>query len=117
MTAEGARRCYGKASLNNLWSILVTGRSAQRLEESKYHSCLQEGQEEGPREPQAGQPHLDLWENDGATNSENHFQDKNIIRSNQHGGTKRKSCLTNMIDFYSEMTGLVDQGIAADIIY
>lgn len=30
---------------------------------------------------------------------------KKMIRSNQHGFAKGKSCLTNVINFYSEMTG------------
>lgn len=74
MSAEGCSRCHCKAALSNLWSIMVTGRSAQRLEESKYHSCVQEGQEGGPRELQVGQPHFDPEEGDGAANSGSHFQ-------------------------------------------
>ncbi|KAK4806176.1 hypothetical protein QYF61_001099 [Mycteria americana] len=34
-----------------------------------------------------------------------------------HEFTKGKSCLTNMITFYDEMTGLVDEGRAVDIVY
>ncbi|KAK4816388.1 LOW QUALITY PROTEIN: hypothetical protein QYF61_016705 [Mycteria americana] len=36
--------------------------------------------------------------------------DKKITRSGQCGFTKGKSCLTNLITFYGEMTGLVDKG-------
>lgn len=28
-----------------------------------------------------------------------------------------KSCLTNLIGFFSELTGLVDKGIAVDVVY
>ena len=35
---------------------------------------FQEGREGGPRELQAGLPHLDHWEGDGAANSGIHFQ-------------------------------------------
>jgi len=38
-----------EASLNNLWLIVVTGRSAGRLEESKCHPYLQVGQDGGYR--------------------------------------------------------------------
>ncbi|GAB0207040.1 mitochondrial enolase superfamily member 1 [Grus japonensis] len=46
-----------------------------------------------------------------------HMKDKKVIRNSQHGFTKRKSCLTNLINFYDEMTGLVDEGRAVDIVY
>lgn len=41
---------------------MATGRSVQILKESKCHSYLQKGQEEGSRKLQASQTHLDLWE-------------------------------------------------------
>ncbi|KAK4807097.1 hypothetical protein QYF61_018438 [Mycteria americana] len=46
-----------------------------------------------------------------------HTKDEKIIRSSQHGFTKGKSCLTNLITFYDETTGLVDEGRAVDIVY
>ncbi|KAK4826426.1 hypothetical protein QYF61_008959 [Mycteria americana] len=46
-----------------------------------------------------------------------HIKDKKIIRSSQHGFAKGKSCLTNLIIFYNEMSGLVDEGRAVDIVY
>ena len=45
-----------------------------------------------------------------------HMKDKKVIGSNQHGFTRGKSCLINPITFYGEMTGLVDEGRAVDII-
>ena len=46
-----------------------------------------------------------------------HFSGKKIIRNRQYGVTKGKSCLTNLINFYDEVTGLVDEGRAMVIVY
>ncbi|KAK4830270.1 hypothetical protein QYF61_009363 [Mycteria americana] len=42
---------------------------------------------------------------------------KKVIRNSQHGFMKRKSCLTNLIALYDEVTRLVDEGRAAGIVY
>lgn len=90
MNAEGAGRCHSKATLDNLWLTVMFGRSAQRLEESKCHFCLQEW---GPREIQACRPHLDPWEGDGAANPGDLFQahEKQAVVSMEF--TKGKSSL------------------------
>ena len=43
-------------------------------------------------------------------------QDKKGIRPSQHGFTKGRSCLTNLISFYEQVTRLVDEGKAVDVI-
>jgi len=44
-------------------------------------------------------------------------EEKKFIRSSQHRFTKGKSCLTNLIAFYNDMTGWVDEGRAVDVVY
>ncbi|CAM5168162.1 unnamed protein product [Eretmochelys imbricata] len=46
-----------------------------------------------------------------------HLDDRKVIRNGQHGFTKDKSCLTNLIAFYDEITGSVDEGKAADVLF
>jgi len=40
-------------------------------------------------------------------------EEKDVIRSSQHGG---KSCLTNLIAFYDGKTGWVDERRAVDVV-
>ena len=46
-----------------------------------------------------------------------HIKDKRVIRGSQHGCTKGKSCLTNLIAFYEEVTRWIDDGKAVDVVY
>lgn len=39
-----------------------------------------------------------------------HIKDKKVIASNEYGFLRGHSCLANLIAFYNEMTGLVDNG-------
>ncbi|CAM4377561.1 unnamed protein product [Caretta caretta] len=46
-----------------------------------------------------------------------HLDERKVIRNSQHGFTEGKSCLTNLIAFYDEITGSVDEGKAVDVIF
>ena len=46
-----------------------------------------------------------------------HVRDNQGIRPSQHGFTKGRSCLTNLISFYDLVTLLVDEGKAVHVVY
>ncbi|CAM5107601.1 unnamed protein product [Natator depressus] len=46
-----------------------------------------------------------------------HLEERKVIRNSQHGFTKGKSCVTNLIAFYDEITGSVDEGKAVDVLF
>ncbi|RMC06941.1 hypothetical protein DUI87_16392 [Hirundo rustica rustica] len=45
------------------------------------------------------------------------LQDGQGLRPSQHGFRRGRSCLTNLITFYDQVTRLVDAGRAVDVVY
>ena len=48
---------------------------------------------------------------------EKHLKDNAVIGPSQHGFTRGKSCLTNLISFYDKVTHRADQGKPVDVIF
>lgn len=95
---------------------MITGRAVWGQEESKCHTYQWEGREEVCRKLQASQSHLISWEDDRATNPGKLFQ-THAKQESHDGLLKGKSYLTNLINFYSEMTSLENEGRTVDIVY
>ena len=46
-----------------------------------------------------------------------HMGNREVIQENQHGFTKGRSCITNLVTFYDGVAALMDKAKASDVIY
>ena len=46
-----------------------------------------------------------------------HLEMSSLITDSQHGFVRGRSCLTNLIEFFEEVTKQVDEGKAVDVVY
>jgi hypothetical protein len=46
-----------------------------------------------------------------------HLKEQDIIKGSQHGFTKGRSCLTNLLEFFEEVFEKIDEGKPVDVIY
>ncbi|PJG60108.1 RNA-directed DNA polymerase, partial [Aeromonas cavernicola] len=46
-----------------------------------------------------------------------YLEGQDLIRSSQHGFVRGRSCMTNLIEFFEEVTRNVDEGKAVDVVY
>ena len=47
----------------------------------------------------------------------NYLEENNLIKSSQHGFRNKRSCLTNLLDFYNDVFNIFDETKAVDVIY
>ena len=45
-----------------------------------------------------------------------HMEGRKVIWDNQHAFTKGRTCLTNLVAFFGDVTGSLDKGRATDVI-
>lgn len=92
---------------------METGRGACGMEESKYHSHFEEGQEEGNVILEGSQPHLNLWAHDEANNHSNVIKDMKVTGRSQYGFMNGNS---NLTAFYDDMISLVEKVRTMDTV-
>ena len=47
----------------------------------------------------------------------NHLEENNLLRLSQHGFMKKRSCLSNLLEFLENITDLIDKGLPVDVAY
>lgn len=106
MSADGAGKCLCKATLNYLGKIMAITRCSWTTEKKQTD---QDKQECGNYRP------VSLTSIPGKVRKQvipkyisNHIKENKLIESSQHGFTKGKSYLNNLVAFCKEMTGSAD---------
>nr|XP_047907141.1 uncharacterized protein LOC125180535 [Anser cygnoides] len=93
-----------------LWGL----RESRRLEKSRHHSYLQEGGLGNYRLVSFTSVPGKVMKQLILDIISKHMKDKKMIRTSQHGFTKGKLCLTDLIAFYNEVTSLEGE---EDVVY
>ncbi|KAJ7407617.1 RNA-directed DNA polymerase from mobile element jockey-like protein [Pitangus sulphuratus] len=96
---------------------MVIKSDAQGLEESKCHPSLQKQQEGGLKELIANTTSITgkMMKSLIMEAISIHMEDKKVVKISQHGFTKGKSYLYNLIAFYNETS--MEEERAVDIVY
>ena len=47
----------------------------------------------------------------------NFLDENSLIKNSQHGFRNKRSCLTNLLDFYNDVFNIFDESKAVDVIY
>lgn len=95
--------------------VAAIRRSAWRLKEIKYHFYSQKWFPRNSRFINLTLIHRKV--NDQLILENISTQKKTGTRNTQHEFTKARSCLSSLIAFYDEMTDLIVEGKAVDIVY
>lgn len=101
----------------DLWKITAITEHPWWLQKGLFYIQTKEEWGGVSKELYNGWPHLSPWKNRGACPlgiNFQHVKDKTIIKKSQQGFTKSKSCLTNVVAHYDEMTGHADEGREGD---
>ncbi len=119
-TVEGASRCYGRTPLYHLPKVLESGEAPADWKLANVIPIDKKGMREDPGNYRPGS----LTSAPGKITekvilgaTERHLKDSAVVRHSQHGFTKGKSCLTNLISFYDKVACLVDKGKVVDVAF
>lgn len=105
-------------SLDYLWLsqiVIMTGRGFWRLREQIALQSSKEGRNECLGNCKLISLTSITWKAMDKIFPEGVFKHMKVIEHSQHGFTESKSCLTNLIAFYREMTVSVDEEKAVDV--